>query len=165
MPQIFYHPLSNEEPRNPSGDMPRPLTFDTRGDHPPRMLDQAAVAQEMSTYYFVYRLIFRLYRFAHDHDTAVSAKTALPTLPLLVDGWTQQKVYYLDYSLKPRVVGQAWSSGTGSRRTPFAATLVKGMSTCFTLSCSAYLEIRARWRGRATGQENETKVIHFVRDV
>lgn len=138
IPQIFYHPLSNEEPRNPSGDMPRPLTFDTRGENPPRMLDQAAVAQEMPTYYFVYGLIFRLYRFAHDYDTAMLAKAALPSLPLLVDGWTQQKLYYLDYSLKPCVVGQAWSSGTGSRRTPFAATLVKGMSTCVTLSVPKY---------------------------
>jgi hypothetical protein len=134
VPQSFKYPLSGDFPPNPDGSLPAPFSFDTRGDNPPRMLEKAAVAGERATYYFMYRLVFQVYRYAFDYEEAVAAGKVPPPLPVIAPGWEQQKVHYLDYPLK----GSEGSSSSGAsaknvqavkrRRTPFAVTLVKG--TC-----------------------------------
>lgn len=118
LPQIIRQPMSADPPANPEGDLPRELSFDTRGPNPPRTLDPLAIADERSTYHYLYRLIFRLYRHAYDYEDARKAKTASPELPLIAPGWEQQKVYYLRY---PLIQG-----GEGERVTPFAVSAVKG---------------------------------------
>lgn len=67
------------------------------GNPAPRMLQLSDVQDELPTYHFLYRLIFRLVKYTFVIEDAMRRGDAeLPSMPQLVEGYKDQKVNFID---------------------------------------------------------------------